>query len=51
MQLTSPKVHLSKTTHYLLRPLRVVQYRAIIYAFFSKHTPMTVMWADFVNNT
>ena len=51
MQLTSPKVHLPKTMHDWLRPLPIVPYRAIIYAFFSKRAPMTVMWADFVYNT
>ena len=42
MQLTSPKVHLSQTLHDWHRPLRIVPYRAIIYASFSKRTPMTV---------
>ena len=42
MQLTSPKVHLSQTIHDWYRPLRIVPYRAIIYASFSKRTPMTV---------
>ena len=42
MQITSPKVHLSQTIHDWHRPLRTVPYRAIIYASFSKRTPMTV---------
>ena len=42
MQLTSPKVHLSQTIHDWHRPLRIVSYRAIIYASLSKRTPMTV---------
>ena len=51
MRLTSPKVHLSKTIHDWLRPLRIVPYRAIIYAFFSKRVSITVTWSNFVNNT
>ena len=51
MQISSPKVHLSKTIHDWLRPLRIVPYRAIIYAFFSKRDPMMVTWYNFVNNT
>ena len=42
MQLTSPKVHLSQTIHDWHRPLRIVPYRAIIYASFSKRTPMAM---------
>ena len=42
MQLTSPKVHLSQTIHDCHCSLRIVPYRAIIYASFSKRTPMTV---------
>ena len=52
MQLTSPKVHLSQTIHDWHRPLRIVPYRAIIYASFSKRTPMTVYVSNKqVNNT
>ena len=39
MRLTSPKVHLSKTIHDWLRSLRIVPYRAIIYAFFQQTRP------------
>ena len=42
MQLTSPKVHLSQTIHDWHHPPRIVPYRAIIYAYFSTRTPMTV---------
>ena len=42
MQLTSQKVHLSQTIHDWHRSLRIVTYRAIIYAPFSKSTQMTV---------
>ena len=45
------KVHLSKTIQDWLRPLRIVSYRAIIYASFSKRSQMTVTWSNFVNNT
>ena len=52
MRLTSPKVHLSKTIHDWHRPLRIVSYRSIIYASFSKRAPMTVTWSNKqVNNT
>ena len=51
MQCTSPKVHLSRTIHDWHRPLRIVTYRAIIYASFSKRAPMTVTWSNFVNST
>ena len=51
MRLTSPKVLLSKTIHDWIHPLRIVPYRAIIYAFFSKRAQMTVTWFNFVNNT
>ena len=52
MQLTSHKVHLSLTIHDWHRPLRIVPYRAIIYASFSKRTPMTVYVSNKqVNNT
>ena len=51
MRLTSPKMHLSKKIHDWHRPLRIVPYRAIIYASFSKRAPMTVTWSNFVNNT
>ena len=44
-------MHLSKTIHRLAPPRRIVSYRAIIYAFFSKRAPMTVTWTNFVNNT
>ena len=39
VRLTTPKVHLSKTIHDWLRPLRIVPYRAIFYAFSSKRAP------------
>ena len=39
MRLTSPKVHLPKTKHGWLRTLRIVPYRAIIYAFFQQTRP------------
>ena len=52
MQLTSPKVHLSQTIHDWHRPLRIVPYRAIIYASFSKRNPITVYVSNKqVNNT
>ena len=52
MQLTSPKVHLSQTIHDWHRPLRIVPCCAIIYASFSKRTPMTVYVSNKqVNNT
>ena len=52
MQLTFRKVHLSKIIHDWHRPLRIVPYRAIIYASFSKRAPMTVTWSNKqVNNT
>ena len=52
MQLTSPKVHLSQTIHDWHRPFRIVPYRAIMYASFSKRTPMTVYVSNKqVNNT
>ena len=51
MRCTSPNVHLSKIIHDWRRPLRIVTYRAIIYASFSKRAPMTVTWSNFVNNT
>ena len=52
MQLTSPKVHLSQTIHDWHRPLRIVPYRAIIYASFIKRTPMTVYVSNKqINNT
>ena len=50
-RLTSPKLRPSKTIHDWHRPLRIVSYRAIIYASFRKRTPMTVTWSNFVNNT
>ena len=51
-RLISLKVHLSKTIHDWHRPLRIVPYRAIIYASFSKRAPMTVTWSNKqVNNT
>ena len=50
MRCTFPKVHLSKI-HDWHHPLRIVPYRAIIYAPFSKRAPMTVTWSNFVNNT
>ena len=49
MRLTSPKVHFSKTIHEWHRPLRIVPYRAIIYASFSKRSPMTVTLSNFVD--
>ena len=51
MRLTSKKVHLSKTIHDWHCPLRILPYRAIIYASFSKRAPMTFTWSNFVNNT
>ena len=51
MRIISRKVHLSKTIHDWLRPLRIVPYHAIIYTFFSKRAQMTVTWSNFVNNS
>ena len=52
MRLTSSNVNLSKTIHDWHRPLRIVLYRAIIYASFSKRTPMTATLSNkLVNNT
>ena len=39
MQLTSPKMHLSKPIHDWLRPRRIVPYRTIMYAFFQQTRP------------
>ena len=52
MRFTSLKVHLSKTIHDWNHPLRIVPYRAIIHASFSKRALMTVTWSNKqVNNT